>query len=448
MALEKDLEGYQSTEQSHSNIAKFQSVANASSGNKSQNDKKVKNYGKPSAQAELTTNTKRQDGRESEGSEDEAEELEKVSTCHFRIINSWLKGKSKHNLDQEEYRSARYKSNYDKQNIIHRGITAIQDADKGIPDEAAKFIKQTVLYKPKLFTDMDRSRKMPMLEAAKFLPDILFMVLDLVIPDNTLDRIKTRYDNSPKCSKDEKCPLWDVDDNRRKQCQNAKTAGNVNHFNPNGEHDTTKASGLPGDELREDVTRCLHGEVDVNKLIDEDKKLKDVLKTTLYSVEHARVCLESLISETNFDAGKKNPQLIRPESFRTMLKLCHKDVFEKAPADKYNLLQQAVRLFDAESLDFELLFNVIQILVEHYPASIFHDARINGAHTTVYKLLKELNKSNKSPNKEWIQRSDAMLREKCIGYRKENDDMWAEKRDLMYWDVKTGKSLTCMEVHH
>jgi hypothetical protein len=438
MALEDDRKGPQSKGQNDG-----KSGSKAPRDAKSQNDGKGQNYGKfVAGEAELTTqNTKRQDDRysDTEGSEDEQDRTYKY---HRRIIDSWLKDK-KYNLKERKYLIARFKSDRDKQNIIHRAIRELGRTKKGALPPALDFIEETVLQQPSHFTDVDGFGYVPMLEAAKAVPSILFMAVDLLIADSTRGRIGI------KCPEGQKCPLWEVADGRRKQCQTKKTSGRVNGSGPNGEP-TWKASDKTNGELREDKTRCLHDEIDVRKLLEEDRKLKEVLEKALNPVAKARECLQSLISETKFDPGQKVPQLVKLESFKTILSLCHKDVFEKAPASGYSPLQQAVRLLDGESLDFKLLYDVIQTLVEHCPVSIFCKANINGTTTTAYRLLKELKQSNKAPNKDWIQRSDELLKEQCIGYRKKildpatnevkYDDMWGEKRDLLYWDPKTGKS--------
>ncbi|POS69591.1 hypothetical protein DHEL01_v212015 [Diaporthe helianthi] len=235
----------------------------------------------------------------------------------------------------------------------------------------------------------------------------------------------------------------------------------LNGISPGQGSTTTKASDRSYDELEvgaDNSSRCLHNEVDVMKVLGGDRKLKDVLKHTLDSEENARACLQSLMSAMKFDKKQNNPHLIKLESFKTIVKLCHRDVFEEASASDYNPLQQAVRLLDQEALNFELLYNVIQTLVERCPAAIFFKPSINGTTTTIFRLLKELKQSNKAPNKDWIQRTGELLKERCIGYRTERVDpktnevklydMWAEKRDLMYWDAKSGQSFPSTHVKY
>lgn len=424
MALENDRKGPRSKGQNDGKL-----WSKASRDTKFQNDGEGQNNPKSVAgETGLTIqNTKWQDDRypdsSTPGSEDEEYRTYKY---HHRITRSLLRVNEKYDLGKKIYLMARLKCDPQKQNIIHRVIQELVKAQKDAPPgppPPLDFIEQTVLQQPSLFTDVDDCYRVPMFEAAKAVPSILFMVVDLLLTDSTRGRIGI------ECPEGQKCPLWEVADSRRKQCQ-------------------TKKTKKTSDE--EHTSRCLHSEIDVDRLLEEDRKLKDVLEMALNPVAEARKCLQSLISETKFDPGQKVPQLIRLKSFKTILSLCHKDVFEKAPAGEYTPLQQAVRLLDGESLDFKLLFDVIQALVKHCPSSIFSKASIDGITTTTYRLLKELKESNKAPNKDWIQRSDELLKEQCIGYRRQildpatnevkYDDMWAEKRDLLYCDAKLGKS--------
>ena len=443
MVLETDKNEAQSKGQ---NGGKFPSGTKSRNDTKLQNVGKGQNHGKALAgEADLVAgNTKKQDDPYSDA-EDSSDEQEMTRQHHLRIVNSWLRKKPQtYNLDDENHRRARFKSNADKQNIIHRAIKEIQKQGHGVPDQALNYIKETILQRPELFTDKDIDNNVPMIGAANSLPSILFMVLDLLISDSTWDKIST------KCEKGQQCPLWDVSDGRRKQCERKKIIEGTNGTTPDGEATAEKASERLNGELENDRARCLHDEVDLTKLLTEDKKLKDVLQRALNSVAEARTCIRLLVSETKFDPDQTNPQLIKLESFRTILKLCHNDAFEKAPSSGYSPLQQAVRLLDGETLDFELVFKVIRTLVEHCPASIFCKVDVNGTPTTAYRLLKELKKTDQAPNKDWIRCTDELLKEKCIGFKKEvvdpktnevrYDDMWQEKSVLLYWNKKTGKS--------
>jgi hypothetical protein len=439
MALENERKGAQSKSQ---NDGKLQNGTKTQSDAKSQDDK-GQNLGKPVTGVAETAiqNSKGQDDRYVDASGDESDEQETTQRYHRRIINSCLKGDKKYDIQERKYQLAKLKLGLYKQHIIHQLLRKLQELRKGAPPEALAFIEDTVLQKPKFFTDADDNEKVPMLEAAKSLPAVLFRVLDLLIADSAREKIMA------KCADGHKCPLWDVAEGRRKQCQLKKSSRDVNGSGPNGQiarSATLKASDNLGGGAREDKNRCLHDDIDVKKLLDENKKLKDILEEALKPAAKSRECLQSLISETKFDPDQKVPQLIRLESFKILLSLCHGDVFGKDPEIGYSPLQRAVRLLNGESLDFQLLYDVIRALVEHCPASIFCKANVNGTSTTAYRLLKELKQANKTPGKEeWIQRSDELLTERCIGYRELGEDpatnTWARKRDLMYWDPKTGK---------
>lgn len=416
-----------------------------------QNDRKGQVNGVPSIHKEGLSNGKETWETDPYSSaENSADEKFRTRKYHDDIIRALIDvgGKGpKPNLEDRRYRKALLKRNDDKQSIIRKIMLELQRRMKAPSPETLACIEEVVLQDPNLFIKSDWYTNIPMLEAAKSEVTILFRVIDLLIPEEIRERIRV------KCTEGMECPLWAVATGRRTQCKRngkSRSAGDRRLSTAkkvtfgDASEDSDKLLIRPG-------TRCLHEDIDSEMLLEKDQELREALESVLGNEKHAQACLESLISEAKFDTGQST--LSRPlkvESFKIILTLCPQSIFTKPLQDGYTPLQRAVRLFDSESIDLELLFSVIQLLVNHCPRSIF--CKKNKEEKTAYRLLSELDlkrPKGSSKDRSWIQTTVDFLKERCIGYRNEvtnpkdqlaeDNKMWSMKRDLLYWDAKTGK---------
>lgn len=329
-----------------------------------------------------------------------------VYNQHIAIVNSLLETGE---LDTEKNRDVLQKTNLEGRNVIHHTVSTLKRQKKSAPSKVLDFVEQLVLDGPELFTQADEEGKVPMLAAAEFNVEILFRVLDLVIPDSVLESIKKKCDESHQS-----CPLRGVHESRRKQClKKANKTGNV------------------------DVEdHCLHDLIDSDQVVEKDAQLRKILSTALGLKKGQQPpCLHSLIAESNFDI-----HIIPLDSFKVLLQLCPDNVFESAAKKGFSPLLMAIRLYDKQSIDYDHLFLVIQALVDRSPSSIYFEAgyEAKGDSTkTAYHLLKELKKTNSESNTRSRSRTEDLLKRICVGSPHKD---WDAKMKFLYRDAKSGRS--------
>lgn len=400
----------------------------------------------------VAKNSKSRGDHDSDDDSSEEDEAEKVYRSHTRIIKGWNNDRPK-KMRQKDYDSW-FKTDPEDRNLIHRTIQGFVGKQRAPPPQALDFIESMVLKKPALFTAEDTSAKVAMLEAAKFQLPILFRVIDLLIPEPIPKAIKIKC---PKGHTD--CPLAIVPEGRRNQCLRNPNPGEPSSIADAGRHERVASEKTADGAIAEVGTKidhhsCLHDQVDVERVLREDIDLKSILKKALEPAGQAQAqapCLQSLIVETRFDRGQKeNSQIIPLEGFKVLLQLCPDSVFKNAPLAGFTPLQMAVRLYDKESIDYDLLFDVIEALVDRAPSSVFVATEHNKVAKTAYRLLKELKEAKSEQNTRSRSRAEELLKRTCIGFRKETWDakkgewkynnMWAEKKAFLYWNAKSGKS--------
>ncbi|KAK1480506.1 hypothetical protein CTAM01_14346 [Colletotrichum tamarilloi] len=377
------------------------------------------------------------------------EEGARVGQYHGRIVKKWIQYPA--DADHPKYGEFHSQKDNEERNLIHRTIRELSRKQKDLPPHALTFIESLVVDSPDLFVAKDSDQKVPMLEAANSQVAILFRIINLLIPSEIRDAIKT------ECQ-DEKsnCPLQKVVLARRKQCSinpgkasKASKTDTIQTADPEQGLDSTRTeiSGIA------ERTECLHGQVDVKRLLEKDHQLRKKLVAALKPHEQAQLCLQSLLVDTKFDKGqKKSDQVVPLPGFKTLLQLCPDDLFSNQPSNGYTPLQMAVKLYGTEDIDYDLLFFVIQALIDRCPASIFlkHKGEKNA-----YKLLKSLDEAKSTKNASSRALAEELLKRSCIGFPEglgdarsvlggERNDSWAKKMDFLYWDAKLGTSATTL----
>ena len=393
--------------------------------------------------------------------------LEEVYLAHGKIIKGWAGGSKVGNL-LAEHEHLLHLRDPENRNLIHRTIQELQTKKKNAPQEALERIESLVLDDPKLFTAVDDYGKTPMLEAAKHQVTILFRVVSLLIPYSTLEKIKI------KCGEDqETCPLWEVGEIYRKRCLKESKSRQVNGADGTGRRKNIGTSTAEAGS-KDDDHPCLHDQVDPDKVIAKNKQLREILEEALKPTNEGQaVFLQSLLAEMRFDPGPKRiGQLISLQSFKLLLELCDDNVFTSVHQNGYSPLQTAVQLYEKQSIDYDLLFQAIQALVDRNPSSIFFKTEDGKAEKTAYRMLKELDGIASKESERSRNLAEELLKRTCIGYRpkleEENTtieeektrrrlrtnkqrekikrleelDMWAKKKDFLYWDAKFGTSVS------
>ncbi|UKZ82548.1 hypothetical protein TrVFT333_010337 [Trichoderma virens FT-333] len=298
-----------------------------------------------------------------------------------------------------------FKLDWDKGNFIHRVLKEYRDH---LPDGLLHVIGRMVLEHPDSLAIVDVYGKSPLLHAANYGLGILFFVIDMLIPETIISEIEF-----PCTNDQESCPLEHISDGRRRQClviENTKQDATTPQF-------------------------CHHRKIDTHKLVEENKKLRKAIENALGSdEEQAYHCLKSILRPTNFDeANFEKSEVdtkaddteagdtlwIRP--FKTFLQLCPDSAFRHVPMDELTPLQMAVQLYGAEDLDYDLLFEVVQALIDRAPWSIFTTCIKDGDATTAYKILRDMRNLDNSPRKAPIIQAKELIKKTCIGYQ---DQIW------------------------
>lgn len=356
-----------------------------------------------------------------------------VYNQHIAIIRSLFEPGE---LDTKKNRDVLQKTDLEGRNVIHHLISELKRKKTSAPSNVLKFVQQLVLDEPELFTQADDDGKVPLLAAAEFNVEILFQVVNLVVPESVLESIKKNCDESHQS-----CPLRDVHESRRGQCP--KKANPRRPVRPNGtrqreQNDRFETSIATGNEDVED--HCLCDRIDSNLVVEKDAQLRRMLSTALgLKKEQHPPCLHSVIAESNFDSGQeKDIQIIPLDSFKLLLQLCPDTVLESAAKEGFSPLLMAIRLYDKHSIDYDHLFLVIQALVDRSPSSIYFEAKGDST-KTAYHLLKELKKTNSESNTRSRSRTVDLLKRTCVGSPQKD---WDAKMKFLYRDAESGRSNT------
>ncbi|KAJ0359424.1 hypothetical protein COL154_008338 [Colletotrichum chrysophilum] len=337
-----------------------------------------------------------------------------VEDAHRKLLNAWFND-TKSGEEYSQVFEKRLRKNDDQQNIIHRAIKRFRREPNDInPLPVIKEIQSLVVEHPDFFVEADEDDKIPMIEAAKHHIATLFRVIDLLISRDSFIEIEKPFTGD--CVK---CPLLKASILRLRQCSRSVRS------------DADVISTLVDGE------QCLHHTVDVQRLLEKDKQLRKRLELVLKSEKRAESCLESLLNQNNFDSGRKAAGRVLPLlGFKALLQLCPDELFNRKPKDATELtpLQRAVKLYDAQNIDYGLLLSVIQALIDRHPDSIFvKDAKGRNA----YRLLKEQQKTRNNSRVE----AEDLLKRKCIGFKgsssTDEDGMWSKKSEFLYWDAET-----------
>lgn len=395
----------------------------------------------------MNKNTKQVHNQYSGDTSDDESEA-KVYESHGKIIRTWFEGDTNKESEYWDMRLRKYEGG---RTLIHRAISEInrkmakktQKPQKLFnPDKAIELIETIVLEQPGLFTAHIGDIKPAMFEAARSQTSILFKVLGLLIPVSTVEKLKN---NKNECEKDNsKCPLLDVAEGRRNQCLKSNDSGTAD--SPKNA-DLLEATNLKNAREKAPTTdknsvnpsiQCLHGSIDVERVLEKDAQLRDTLVTSLSDSQALSGCIQPLLQERNFDDSSSiNEHRIIPlEGFRALLKLCPDKFFTEPPLSGHTLLQQAVQLYDTNMIDYELLSSVIKELIARCPSSIFLETTFGKETMTAYRLLKSFGAGGSDKNTEWRSQTEQLIKMTCIGSREKT---WEEKRKFLYCDAKSRK---------
>ncbi|OHF04298.1 hypothetical protein CORC01_00637 [Colletotrichum orchidophilum] len=383
-----------------------------------------------------------------DGLEQRNSRKKRTQIYHDQILDRWSNGgeeqptvENERNWPQSLFETT---GSNNKTNFFHNLLVTLTGE---IPHDAKGELASLVLERPDLLASENEWNVLPIIKAAKTLPDLVFLIFNIVVPETTRKILEAHGANPSPC---EVCPLWDVSlalmnfrplreaaPNKDDEVSEV-TAVAVHNITTPEAQDDVQASGRP--------RACLHTKINVETLLDRDKELRRSLKGVLDIPKLACEVLESLLDENRFDTEQENAQAIKLQSFRNILELSPNDAFTTATnSDGYNLLQLAVGLFDKTSIDYDLQYNVIEALVQRSPASIFFEyGTHDGEKKNVYCRLGEL---RKSADRQRVDDVRNLIKVECIRYSGEGldpispDKLKAMKRSLLYGHGETEKKL-------
>jgi hypothetical protein len=339
---------------------------------------------------------------------------------HWSVIDSW--DEADEALPQS-IEPRLLELDIEDRSIIHHAIPHLKAREA--PEIALEYIEQIVLKKPSLFIDKDKSGKLPMIEAAQYQPAILFRVIDLLVPAQIFSS------SAQKCHGEQQhCPLHKVAHGRLKQSRKGKPSGS-------GSRPMTDEPFIVEDK------DCLHGLIDIKLLREKDGELREALQSSLK--ENPEI-LHHLFKVEKFD--QDNPCLIPLASFNILVKLLNDENFMPQHSEGLTPLQKAVGLFGELSIDYELLFEVIQASVNKCPQSIFIKGG-KGDSPTVYQILED---KRSEQNAEWVAKAEDLLKKTCVGAKRIYDQdkkCWIsqnireKKNEFLYSHAPLGKFHSC-----
>jgi hypothetical protein len=373
---------------------------------------------------------------------------------HRKIFLQALK--TRFDIREPAYQAVRGKKDGDEQNLTHRTVkefkkkretakrrgTSLSQAEV---DNILHFVATLVADDPEMLLNKDYRGDIPFLRAADADAPLFFSIINLVVPKSVLEAIRVRCDQSEHRLR--LCPLKDVPESRRMRCP--KKYGTRRHKDwvpsqrlGNGHVSDTNATPVTPTDENNNEKACLHDEVDVHQIIEQDKKLRKTISAALSATSDRRQqsqqsCFESLLRESNFDTRSQpgNPS-VPLQAFESLLQLCPDFIFETAGPSGYTPLQVAVLLYDKEGINYDHLYAIIKALVARRPESIYFEAQYAGGKKSVYRILTETRATKSLADKERRSRVVKLLKEVCIGSHNKSHQ---EKIDFLYWKPQLGR---------
>jgi hypothetical protein len=255
-------------------------------------------------------------------------------------------------------------------NIFHTILERKRVSDK---TALVLFLQHLVISYPEVLERKDDSGLTPLEQAAKNNKAIVFLIVDLVVPDETIVVLQRKCDKASKLSS---APSSE---------QKALVICEIN-LNKTLERRFRKPEEV-------DDSKCLHHLIDQNKLIDSNNNLQRILRGVLSpkdnkaneneaneneaneneaneneANENKVTCLHSLLDDdTPFTMENAEKSI---ETFRRLIVLCPSLIDIYNP-DGFTPLHKAIQLYKSENFDFKLLNSVINELLERAPESIY-----------------------------------------------------------------------------
>ncbi|KAF2105899.1 hypothetical protein BDV96DRAFT_638522 [Lophiotrema nucula] len=275
-----------------------------------------------------------------------------------------------------------------------------------VPAVAKEFLECLIIQHPELL-----KMGQPLEEAAAMVKPVVFLVADLILSKEQLERLPT-----------ERCPAKKLDksDKPSKPCHLSLPSNIRNAFAKT----VDKKAGQT----------CVHDMVKVDELQRWSGNLIKIIEEVVQPT-----VLHSLIDETSFAADFKT------SSFERLLELCKLSTLT-TPSDGYYLLHKAALLFKGDSMNFDQVHDIIRSVVRRSPKSIYQLSEVVGeSHQTPYALLRSVDPSrNKASNSsqtstkiEAWKRVEKLLRHTCIGDENDRD----EKMEYLYGNLQNARDI-------
>ncbi|KAL4893636.1 hypothetical protein BDV59DRAFT_201804 [Aspergillus ambiguus] len=349
------------------------------------------------------------------------------------IVSSVFRGEPK----PTDYEDIRASCNRKKRNLIHLTLDELlydEDANSPdpIPPEVLQFLEELVLHEPGLFTNEDSSGLVPLYMVSAQKPAVLFAILRLLIPLNVEKAIQVDCaDNSARC------PLEDVHPGRRKQCSRTLSTKKPNDANGIDQSEGSSLHMTAWTEAPDQTadTGCLHRVVKVEEVLKNNKRLREVLEKGL--CQSKRSCLHDILDEQHLDPLIGTAEILARE-LPLLLAVSENGALETRDQEGYTPLHRAIKLFDKDNIDYGRLYSIIETLVQWYPSAIYSPVfslNQNDNGRTALSLLRTVKCPNEDPRAQFIERTENLLKEACIGSSEKTAD--AKKQFLYSGQVRS-----------
>ncbi|XXG99624.1 hypothetical protein Hte_005965 [Hypoxylon texense] len=316
--------------------------------------------------------------------------------------------------------------------IFHRIMKYLKsptDGDREDKSAASRlFLQHLVISYPDVLTHQNDGDLTPLDLAARKNKFVVFLITDLVVPDETLSLLRRKCEKATS----RLGPNTAVKQGTARNCAIELHRALVRRFRRPGKFDDTA---------------CLHDLIDERKLAESDRNLRQILKKVLLgdeANENRSTCLHSLLEdETVFaldDAGKV------VETFQRLIRLCPKPLMGVCGQDGLTPLHKAIRLYSQDNINFELLNKIIVELFKRSPESLYETVQGNPKSKdyskSPYALLEDMKPQPPGPNTRGNKSKcyadiKRILKYACIGGNRARD----QKREYLYGEQENAPKL-------
>ncbi|KAK6542308.1 hypothetical protein TWF694_006268 [Orbilia ellipsospora] len=280
-------------------------------------------------------------------------------------------------------------------NLLYNILNKLRNAEDDLPEDISNIeasIDYIIVKKPSLLYGKDIRESTVLNTAAEYSPAMCIHIINILIPEETLNKIKSGVGCRGSRDGGIRCPLFSINKQLRKHAYR-KNIGKAPVLTENG---------------------CFHDILDLKILESKNEELKAALKEAILPHEvstpgnaaletsQGKSLLENILNAEFLDTGDspEGSEFIKDQlgGFRSLVELCTDEVFKYRNKNGRTPLQQAIVLYQnpLEAIDWNFLHKIIKIMILKCPGSIYHSfpkemETSTIPQTTTYSLLKESN---------------------------------------------------------